>query len=129
MMSTDLTLLVWGIALTFAQSIVAVLGAIPRVGLPALAGNRENLPPITGWADRAARAHRNMLESLVLFVALVLVAHIAGKANATTATGAQLWFWARLVYAGVFIIGIPWLRTAVWAISIVGLIMIFTQVV
>jgi uncharacterized MAPEG superfamily protein len=128
-MSTDLMMLVWGIALTFVQSIVAVLGAMSHVGLPALAGNRANLPPITGWADRAARAHRNMLESLVLLVALVLVAHIAGKANATTATGAQLWFWARLVYAAVFVIGIPWLRTAVWGVSIVGLIMIFTQVV
>ena len=128
-MSPDLTLLIWAVALTMAQSVIAVVGALLQVGLPALAGNRENLPPITGWADRAARAHRNMLESLVMFAALVLVARIAGKANAMTALGSELFFWARIVYVPVFLIGIPWLRTGVWGISVVGLVTIFLQLV
>jgi uncharacterized MAPEG superfamily protein len=63
----------------------------------------------------------------VLFAALVLVAQAAGKANAVTALGAQLFFWGRLVYALVYIAGIPWLRTAVWFVSVVGLILIFVQ--
>ena len=104
------------------QSVIAVLGAMQQVGLPALAGNRENLPPITGWAGRAARAHRNMLESLVLFAALVLVAQVAGRANATTALGAEVFFWARVVYVPVYVIGIPWARTGVWGVSVVGLV-------
>ena len=128
-MSPDLKLLVWAAALAFAQSMIAVLGAMSEVGMPALAGNRDTLPRFTGWADRAARAHRNMLESLVLFATLVLVAQVAGKANATTALGAQVFFWARLVYAPVYVIGIPWARTAVWGVSVVGLVMIFTQLV
>ena len=37
-MSIDLTLLVWATALTFVQAVVAVLGAMLKVGLPALAG-------------------------------------------------------------------------------------------
>ena len=126
-MSTDLTLLVWAVALTLVQGVIAVLGAQMQVGLPALAGNRENLPPITGWADRAARAHRNMLENLVLFAALVLVAHVAGKANGVTILGSELFFWARLVYVPVFVIGIPWVRTGVWGVSVVGLVLIFVD--
>lgn len=128
-MSIDLTLLVWSVALAVVQAVIGVTGAMLQVGLPALAGNRGGLPEIVGWAGRAQRAHRNMLESLVLFAALVLAAHVAGKANATTALGAQLFFWARLVYAGVYIAGVPWLRTGVWAVSIVGLLLIFSQVV
>jgi uncharacterized MAPEG superfamily protein len=128
-MTTDLTLLVWATALTFVQCVIAVLGAQTQVGLPVLAGNREGLPPITGWADRAARAHRNMLENFVLFAALVLVAQAAGRANATTALGAEVFFWARVVYAGVFLLGIPWARTAVWGVSVVGLVLIFLQIV
>jgi uncharacterized MAPEG superfamily protein len=128
-MSTDLTLLVWATALTLVQCIIAVLGAQSQVGLPALAGNRDDLPAISGWPDRAARAHRNMLESFVLFVALVLVAQVAGKANGMTALGSELFFWARLVYVPVYIIGIPWLRTGVWAVSIVGLVLIFLRLV
>jgi uncharacterized MAPEG superfamily protein len=128
-MSTDLTLLVWAVALTFVQCIIAVLGAQSQVGLPALAGNRDNLPPMTRWADRAARAHRNMLESLVLFAALVLVAHAAGKENSITTLGCGLFFWARLVYVPVYLIGVPWVRTGVWAVSIAGLVLIFAQLV
>jgi uncharacterized MAPEG superfamily protein len=128
-MSPDLMFLVWTVALTFVQCVIAAAGAQAQVGLPALAGNRNGLPPLSGWADRAARAHRNMLESLVLFVALVLAAHVAGKANATTVLGCELFFWARLVYVPVYVIGIPWVRTGVWAFSIAGLALIFTQLV
>jgi len=91
-MRLDLALLVWATALTLLQGIIAAVGTIPQLGLPAIAGNRENLPPIQGWAGRAQRAHRNMLESLVLFAALVLVAHAAGRSNAMTVLGAQFSF-------------------------------------
>ena len=128
-MKAELTLLTCAVVLTFAQMLVAVLGAMLQVGLPALAANRDGLPEIKGWAGRAARAHRNMLENLVLFAALVLVAVAAGKTNDMTLTGAQLFFWARLVYALVYIAGVPWLRTGVWAVSLVGLAMIFLQLV
>ena len=128
-MTTDLSLLVWACVLTFVQAIVASVGVSRQVGLPVLAGNRENLPAATGWAGRAQRAHRNMLENLVLFAALVLVAQVAGKANATTALGAQLFFWGRLIYAPVYIAGIPWLRTGVWAVSLAGLVLILFQIV
>ena len=128
-MKPELMLLLWAALLTLVQMLIAVSGATLQVGLPALAGNREGLAPCTGWAGRAARAHRNMLESLVLFASLVLVAVIAGKTNATTLLGAQLFFWARVAYAVVYLAGIPWLRTAVWLVSIVGLALIFLQLV
>ena|ERR1700691_1908024 len=128
-MKPELMLLLWSVALTFAQMLVAVSGATLQVGLPMLAGNHEKIPEITGWAGRAKRAHFNMLENLVLFAALVLVAAFAGKTNDATLLGAQLFFWARLVYAFVYWVGIPWVRTGVWAVSIAGLIMIFAQLV
>jgi uncharacterized MAPEG superfamily protein len=126
-MKAELALLVWTVLLTFVQMLVAVMGATLQVGLPALAGNREGLAPCTGWAGRATRAHHNMLENLVLFAALVLVAVAAGRTNGTTLAGAQIFFWARLAYAFVYLAGIPWLRTAVWTVSVVGLALIFSQ--
>jgi uncharacterized MAPEG superfamily protein len=128
-MSFELTMLVWSVALTFIQMLVAVAGATLAVGLPVLAGNRDDLPAMTGWAARAQRAHANMLESLVLFAALVLVTEIANRDNAMTGLGVQLFFWARLVYAIVYIAGVPWVRTAVWSVSVIGLILIFLQLV
>jgi uncharacterized MAPEG superfamily protein len=121
--------LVWSAALTFVLVVVAVSGCILQVGLPRIAGNREGMPEVTGWAGRAVRAHRNMLESLILFAVLVLVAQIAGVHNATTLLGAQLFFWARVAHAIVYIAGIAWARTLAWAVSVVGLVMIFLQLI
>ena len=126
-MTLELKLLVWSTALALSQMLIALFAAIAQVGVLPLVGNRENLPAFAGWADRAQRAYRNMLENLVIFAALVFVAQVAGKINAVTALGAQLFFWARLAYAPVYIIGIPWLRTGLWAISFVGLLQILQQ--
>jgi uncharacterized MAPEG superfamily protein len=126
-MTPLLTLLVWSAILAFVQLLVAVGGAQMQVGLMPLVGNRENLPPIVGWAGRARRAHLNMLENLVLFAILVLVAQIAGKTNAMTLLGAQIFFWARVAYAIIYVAGVPWLRTAAWAVSVIGLVIILLQ--
>jgi uncharacterized MAPEG superfamily protein len=123
-MSVDLVYLLCSVILCFAQVVIAAAGANAQVGLPTLAGNREGLPEIKGWAGRARRAHLNMVENLVLFAALVLMAAVANKANATTAAGAALFFWARLAYAVIYLIGIPWLRTAAWFASVIGMAMI-----
>ena len=128
-MTPELMYLAWSAALTLVLVVIAVLGATQEVGLPTLAGNREGLPEMTGWAGRAGRAHGNMLESLVLFAILVLVARAANISNPMTVLGSQLFFWGRVAHAILYIAGIIWLRTAAWAVSVVGLILIFVQLV
>ena len=128
-MTPDLKILVCSVALTFVEVLVAMMAAKAQVGLGVLAGNRDGLPPLVGFAGRARRAHQNMLESLVLFAALILVAQIAGKANANTLLGAELFFWGRLAHWLIYLIGIPWLRTIAWLVSVIGLIVIFSQLV
>jgi len=109
-MTVELKLLVWSAALLLLQTLIAVVTAIHQVGLSALAGNRENLPAIAGLAGRAQRAQRNMLENFVLFAALVFVAQTTARLNSMTVLGAELFFWARVVYVPIYVIGIPWLR-------------------
>jgi uncharacterized MAPEG superfamily protein len=128
-MKPELNLLVWAAALAVVQVLVAVMGAFNQVGLMKLVGNREGFPELLGWAGRAERAHLNMVLNLVLFAALVLVAVVAGKTNAMTLLGAQLFFWSRVAYAIIYVAGITWLRTLSWVVSIVGLILIFAQLV
>ena len=128
-MSHELSLLVWSVALTVVQALVAVLAANTQVSLATLVGNREGMPELTGWAGRAQRAHWNMLENLPLFIALVLVAQVTNRLNTMTLLGAELFFWARLLHAVVYLMGIAWVRTLLWLVSIVGLVLIFSQVV
>lgn len=126
-MTPDLKYLLASVVLTFVQVLIAAAAANQTVGLTTLAGNRDDVPAFTGFAGRAKRAHLNMIENMVLFVALVLIAAAAGKANATTAMGAAVFFWARLVYAVIYLLGVPWLRTVAWFVSVIGMIMIALQ--
>jgi uncharacterized MAPEG superfamily protein len=126
-MKPEMMLLVWAVALTLVQKLIAVAGSASQVGVMPLFGNREGLPVPTGWAGRAHRAHHNMLENLVLFAALVLVAVVSQKTNSTTLLGAQLFLWARAAYAVIYLAGIPYLRTAAWLASVAGLVLIFLQ--
>jgi uncharacterized MAPEG superfamily protein len=128
-MTLEMMYLLWSAALTLVIAIVAVSGAYFQVGLPKLAGNRDDLPEITGWAGRASRAHANMLENLPLFAILVLVAKAIGVSNGATILGAELFFWGRVAHAALYIAGVPWARTAAWGLSIIGLILIFRQLV
>jgi uncharacterized MAPEG superfamily protein len=84
-------------------------------------GNRHVLPEAAPLAGRAERTARNTLESFVLFAAIALVAQAAGNTSPRVATGAEMFFWARIVYIPVYYAGIPYLRTAVWLVSIIGL--------
>ena len=128
-MTPELAYLVWSVALTLVLAVIAVVGAQLEVGLPRLVGNRENMPEMPGWAGRAARAHGNMLENLVLFAVLVLTARAVNVSNGMTVLGAQLFFRGRVAHAAIYIAGIAGLRTAAWTVSVLGLLLILLQLV
>jgi uncharacterized MAPEG superfamily protein len=87
-------------------------------------GNRDVLFEPTPIAGRADRAAKNMLENFVLFAALVLAARVGGVQSSHLDVGATLFFWARVAYFGVYLAGLPYVRTAVWAAGVGGLGMI-----
>jgi len=123
-MSTDLTMLVYTALLTLVLAFPPVIGLMLSKGLAVAAGNRDEASDLPAWAGRALRAHRNTLENLAIFAALVLVAHVSGVSNEATAEGAVLFFWARVGHAVIYIAGIPYLRTAAFGVSLLGLGMI-----
>jgi len=121
---SDIHVLVLSAALTWSMLLTASLlrsrvWTIP--GIHVAFGNRESMPdstPLTGRSDRAAK---NMLENLALFTALVVAVRFAGHDSASASPGASLFFWARVAYWPVYLVGIPYLRTAIWTVSVVGL--------
>ena len=57
--------------------------------------------------------------------AAALVCAIAvGRQGYLVVLGAQIYFWARLVYLPVYVIGIPFLRSAIWMAATAGLLMV-----
>jgi uncharacterized MAPEG superfamily protein len=127
-MTTDLWMLVWTAILALAMPFTYATGRILAPGGSEWAfGNRETELAVPQWAARAYRAHVNLTENLAPFVILVLVAHVSGRANGTTALGATFFFWARLLYVPVYMAGLIYVRTAVFFVGTVGEIMILTQ--
>ena len=45
-----------------------------------------------------------------------------------TAWGAQIYFWGRMVYLPLYAAGVPWLRSIVWAVSMLGLVLVLLAV-
>jgi uncharacterized MAPEG superfamily protein len=127
-MTTDLWMLVCSGLLSLAIPFIYLPGRLATPGgLAYGVGNRDGTFTAPPWAERAQRAHANLTENLAPFAILVLVAHVAGKANATTALGAQLFFWGRVAHVLVYTAGIIYLRTAVFALAAIGELMILLQ--
>jgi uncharacterized MAPEG superfamily protein len=128
-MTPLLTLVAWMAIVTWLTLMAASLiraRAWTLGGTILALGNRDNVPLTSALAGRAGRTAQNTLENFVLFAALALIAQAAGMAGPKVLAGAQLFFWARLLYIPVYYAGIPYLRTGVWAASIAGLVMMLS---
>ena len=104
-------------------------GGAQAQGAITMANARDNLGPPSVWQARTKRCVDNHREGLIMFAPLVLIAAHQGVSTSLTVLGAQLFFWARLAYALIYLAGIPWLRTAAWLVSVLGLLLIFLQLV
>ena len=126
MIVAELAAINW--ALIVAAALIGARAWKPS-GMKVAAGNRKDAPEPGSFAARADRAGMNMLENMVFFAALALVASIAGVNNPNVELGARIFYWARLAYIPIYLIGVPVARTAVWAISVIGMGMIFASIV
>ena len=125
-MDAELTYLAWTLVLALVQLLAAASVFVTTMGLAYGASSREGpaprqLGPLGGRLDRA---FRNLLETLPIAAAAILIAHVAGRHNALTGWGAALYFWGRLAFALVYAAGVPYLRTLVWNISILGIVLV-----
>ena len=129
-MTTDLKFLALTALLTASLWIPYILAQVTTNGPLAPTNYRDPTPrTVPVWGQRANRTHINAVESFAPFAALVLVAHVAGKADAMTAFWAQFFFWMRVAHAVVYLLGIPYLRTLVFTAGYVAVVGIFWQVI
>lgn len=125
--------------LEFSYLVSAVILYFVMIAVQAALSNMENKPAdMMGARDsisdrgamlgRARRANANMVESLLMFVPLVLVAHGAGALNEMTQLGAGIFLAARIAYAPLYWFGVPYLRTLAWFAGFAGIILILLQI-
>lgn len=125
-LSAVLTVLLWVpyiLARMFVWGIPTFLHNYPE-GYPA------QQPEAPLWAQRAHRAHLNMVETLPAFIGVVLAAGYFAGSDAAAAQSVAMWaevfFIARLVHPVVYILAVPFLRTPVYLVSWFSILMIAT---
>ncbi|MGE0742224.1 MAG: MAPEG family protein [Hyphomonadaceae bacterium] len=124
-MTPELTYLAYTIALFFVVVFVQALAGIRQHGGITLANNRDGLPPANTYLARTKRLVDNFRENLWFFTPLILIAAISDISNQWTVLGAQIFFWARLGHAIVYIAGWPLIRPLFWLAGIIACVLIF----
>ena len=123
---TETTMLLWSVVLGLVQIVLATVASNNDLGLPYNISSRDEPPskPLGKIAGRLTRAANNFRETFGLFAVSVILVMVLHRQTSGSALGAQLYFWARLVYVPVYALGIQWVRTIVWTLSIIGLVMV-----
>jgi uncharacterized MAPEG superfamily protein len=126
-MAIELQMLLYTVALFLVQLVAQVVAEVIQHGIGYAVSSRDDWQNPTGMAGRIERAYFNLLETMPAFAALVLIVLYTGNANENTALGAQIYFWGRLLYVPAYLAGIPFVRTIIWTISTLGLVLIFWE--
>ncbi|GLS35350.1 membrane protein [Mesorhizobium tianshanense] len=124
-MSFELVMLAASCVLCLIQIIISSHAASLQRGYRWTASSRDaEMPPLTGVAGRLERALGNFLETFPVFVAAVLLVHVLGRESALSEWGAGLYLSARLVYLPLYAAGVPLLRSLVWNVAFVGIVLL-----
>jgi uncharacterized MAPEG superfamily protein len=84
---------------------------------------RDEAPPMSDLEGRADRALKNYQETWLVFVILILIAHLAMPGDALIFWGAIVWGAARIAYLPLYLAGTYGIRSLVWNVSLIGLLM------
>jgi len=126
-MSTELAMLTLSglLSLMLALLTIAIHGAV--FGGPAIRGNRENFPVLSGVSGRVVRAHASLNEALLPFAIVVIVTSLCHVTNALSAGAAEVFLGARIAHASFYIGGVRILRSVSFYVALGATIVIAVQ--
>ena len=129
-MTFELKVLALSIVLGLVQIVLAAQAANLQRGYVWGASSRDDaVPALTGVAGRLARALQNFVETFPLFAAGVLIAHVAATHSWMTEWGVQLYFWGRVIYLALYAAGVFLVRSLVWNIATLGIVLVLLSLV
>tara|TARA_Y100001970_G_C13894642_1_gene680498 strand:- start:220 stop:606 length:387 start_codon:yes stop_codon:yes gene_type:complete len=128
-MTDELMYLSWVLGIQLVMWVPYVLNRILIRGLWDTLGYPENYPASAKWAERLQAAHYNSVENLVVFSALVLMAHVTSISNETTLLACHAYFWARLFFVISYTFAIPLGRTIAFAAGWICQIVLLLEII
>jgi uncharacterized MAPEG superfamily protein len=91
-------------------------------GVMYAASARDEAKPDGPLLGRSERALKNFQETWLVFVVLALIAHLALPGDPLLFWGAIVWFASRIAYLPLYLFGVFMIRSLVWNVSLVGLL-------
>lgn len=125
---TELAVLAWGCILGLVHILAAAQAKTRQYGTKWNMGARDQeLPPPHPVVGRLMRAQANFFETFPIFIAAVILALWArpeGGSAPMPTLGAWLWLGGRVAYLPLYALGVPYLRSLAWIVSIVGIVLV-----
>ena len=123
-MTIELSLLAWATLLGLVHAVATGQFTTFQHGIQYGLSPRDEKKPLTGIGARVERAFANYMQTFPFFAAALLATQLAGRHGWLTVYGAQLYFWARLLYVPLYAFGIPVARTVAFLVALVGIAML-----
>lgn len=127
-MTFDLAVLVWSTGL-FALY-VGVQSTLYRVehGVRFALTARDDEPDGNKWNQRANKALRNLIETYPVFVVLAVANLLQPAPDPVVSWAGLVYILARIVYLPLYIFGVVGVRSLVWTVSAIALIVMFFSI-
>lgn len=122
-------------AIVYTSLILLVLlaiqgGLVPlNQGLAWGLGSRDAKQDSSALQGRTKRTVANHIEGMMLFVPLAIVVEMAELSSSLTVWGAGLYLAGRLAFAPLYLLGVPYLRSAAWAVAVLGVVLLAVPVI
>lgn len=121
--STEISVIVMSLILYFVMVMVQQANNTITGGPSYSLSNREKKLD-SPLARRLADNVRNSIESLIIYVPLVLIIEVLNLNSDLTANGSWVYLISRIAFSIFFIFGVFALRSVAWMIGVIGIIMI-----
>lgn len=119
--------------------LILALWSIPLNHIPALArvaysdiswgmGNREKMPDVPPWVERADRAQRNHHDNLAMIAVVILTAQITGQNDNITAIASIVIVVSRILHGLVYIFGITGIRSLAYLVAVLAMLAIVWRI-
>ncbi|SCW45280.1 Uncharacterized conserved protein, MAPEG superfamily [Sphingobium faniae] len=126
-MPVELNILAWGAVLLLVHIFAAAHLKTRQYGARWNVGARdETLPPLRPMAGRIVRAQANFQETFPIAIVALIGVVVADRTSEWTTLGGWIWLGARVLYLPLYGLGVPVVRTLVFAVSLAGLAMVLT---
>ena len=119
-MSSEFTILALYGLLIIVLILVDVLFSIKQFGIPYMSSARDEGRVKESIAGRADRATTNAAIGMALFAPAVLALSITDQFTATALFAAQIYLIARVIWAVVYLIGTPLIRTLSFVVALLA---------